>query len=339
MSDTLESRLDELRNDFAGVEGMPFKHFFCPILWIDEATELCLGHVVNKAFRRSSGIRVVQRKDVDGFYGSVVEAQFEVMVASGGKSASELMFDPNLNRKIRPRITVDGEECEYYPYKGHKGPDDTLGQIRLDDGSQMEVVLKKSPSEVAAAENGNWQVDVDRDYRIAAVATLIKAAHLTLFHMLGYSYALSAAGEYVGRQILGTFYLENREKSLKHAREAADSYFGQFATMVRPLTMVGDPPSQGTAEDNTVFVCRGTSRRPFAMGVFVRIEEQLHCVLVPAFDHPDAVPTYLDFLQNANETLAKTLVRYNRVSRSWEPITEDPTQITWPKKHESFRFA
>jgi hypothetical protein len=55
--------------------GNPFKCFYCPILQTDEETELCMGHIVNKSIPNSCRKCVVQRKDVDGFYGVVVEAE------------------------------------------------------------------------------------------------------------------------------------------------------------------------------------------------------------------------------------------------------------------------
>ncbi len=45
----LTKRIEALRNDFASVRGKPFEHFYCPILMRDEQTEICCGHIVNKA--------------------------------------------------------------------------------------------------------------------------------------------------------------------------------------------------------------------------------------------------------------------------------------------------
>jgi hypothetical protein len=55
--------------DYEAVVGNPFGHFYCPILLEDIPGELCMGHVINKSFANSSRKRVVQRKDVDGFFG------------------------------------------------------------------------------------------------------------------------------------------------------------------------------------------------------------------------------------------------------------------------------
>ena len=50
------------------------RRFFCPILMVEEKAELCKGHLLPQ----SVGGRdwVVQRKDVDSFFGTFVEADF-----------------------------------------------------------------------------------------------------------------------------------------------------------------------------------------------------------------------------------------------------------------------
>jgi hypothetical protein len=67
------TRLEELRADFARVNGKPFEHFYCPILLKDEPGELCDGHIVPEAFGKRT---IPQRKDVDNFYGAAAEADF-----------------------------------------------------------------------------------------------------------------------------------------------------------------------------------------------------------------------------------------------------------------------
>jgi hypothetical protein len=65
------------------------------------------------------------------------------------------------------------------------------------------------PTNVLTAAGKHWEIEISRDVRIPMMVSVIKAAHLTLFEMLGYRYALSLAGYFVGRQILGEFYLQN----------------------------------------------------------------------------------------------------------------------------------
>lgn len=339
MADETKSALSQLRDDFTAIEGKPFNHFFCPILWKDEAAELCRGHVVNESFGGSVDTVILQRKDVDGFYGRVVEAEFQALIALKEKPFGEPMFDSKLNRTIRPRITIDGEDCRYYIFKGHKAPAHTLVRMERRGGSTVDLVVQKSPSDLAAADGKKCQLIIEGDYRIAALASLIKAAHLTLFYQLGYRYALSAAGAHIGHAILGTFFMENCNKSTLQARRAAASYFPEFATMVRPLELARRGVFRGTVEDNQLLAFYASSGTMFAIGVFVRTNELLHCVLIPNFEHADAVPIYLDFLANSNEWISAKVAMYDRGRGCWQTNNDKPIPIMWPKGGEGFRPA
>src|SRR5688572_9727933 len=98
----LEQRIDACRADFQKERGVPFKHFFCPILHRDEPVELCRAHVVNEKFE-SCREWVPQRKDVDNFYGAAVEADFVSITRDRQKNSLEIWFDTDLRRKHRPK--------------------------------------------------------------------------------------------------------------------------------------------------------------------------------------------------------------------------------------------
>ena len=55
--------------------------------------------------------------------------------------------------------------------------------------------------------------------------------------------------------------------------------------------------------------------------MIVRTNQLLHAVLLPSFDHPDGVATYLDFMKNPNESIASKLVHWNGERRCWETDT------------------
>src|SRR5690242_20425778 len=115
----MKAKLNYLRSDFESLTGAPFVHFHCPILGVDEATELCLGHVVNKQLPSSTGKCVVQRHDVDHFYGSAFEEDFQDSIILHGKSIHEILFDANLRQRIRITCLLDGVEVGFYEYREH----------------------------------------------------------------------------------------------------------------------------------------------------------------------------------------------------------------------------
>ena len=118
-SDPLDRQLEILREDYARVEQQPFQHFYCPILCKDEKAELCLGHVVPNSIPNSCRARIVQRKDVDGFFGTVVEADFAALIQVQTGGLKEVFSNSSLGKKMRPRMTVDGQECEHFYSKNH----------------------------------------------------------------------------------------------------------------------------------------------------------------------------------------------------------------------------
>lgn len=116
----IEYRLQRMRQDFLVHSGAPFKHFFCPMLLRDEDAVLCMAHIVNQAIKDSFRDWVVQRKDVDGFYGRVFEADFTAMVQA--QESGHAFFDANLRKKLDTQIILNGEECPHYETKSREVP-------------------------------------------------------------------------------------------------------------------------------------------------------------------------------------------------------------------------
>jgi hypothetical protein len=255
----LERVLPHLQKDYQNVNGRPFNHFFCPILFRDEPVDLCMGHIINRDIPRSSRKRVVQRKDVDSFYGKAFESDFVALAQVRDKKIQDVVFDPDLNKKLRPKIFAGNEECDYHSARGHKTPDQTAIVMRYKDGRIWDIVLHKKPPDFVAQAEEKWNVVVEHDCRVPAVVSLIKAAYLTLFRLLGYRYVLSASGYDVGHDILGSFFRRFHDKSAAEARHAAAAYFKPYIHMVRPVAEFSGPPSLGTIEDRHLFACFGTS--------------------------------------------------------------------------------
>ena len=47
MHPRLEARLNAVRADFEKWQGKPFRHFYCPILHVDERVPLQMGHIIS----------------------------------------------------------------------------------------------------------------------------------------------------------------------------------------------------------------------------------------------------------------------------------------------------
>jgi hypothetical protein len=303
----VQNHLPALLEDYRRVTGVPFRHFYCPILHKDEDTKLCMGHIVNQKIDHSCRKAVVQRHDVDSFYGRVVEREFINFNALRGSTIEDVLLKKDLRKRIHPRITADGQECEYYRDKGHKARDQTRVILETPGGKEVKLILKMEPANLRAAASKRWQIAVEGDYRLSALVSMIKAAYLTLFSMLGYRYALSAAGLAVGYDILGRFYLENCDKGSDEVTEEAVRYFSQYVHMLRPMHGLEEALPQGTIEDNRLTVCYSITGQAFAAVVCVRTNAARHAVLMPLFEDHDMAMLYWEFLQSEreNETVAR----------------------------------
>jgi hypothetical protein len=166
-TEEIRRNLAVLQADYTRVNGSPFQHFFCPILHRDELTELCMGHIVSQKLPNYCRARVVQRKDVDGFYGEVVEPEFATLIQARSGTLKDVVFDPELGKKMRPKIVVDGQEVDHYPFRGHAIPKQHAGFVlEHKEGSELRLVLRKSRDEILEDLTKDWKLVVERDCRI-----------------------------------------------------------------------------------------------------------------------------------------------------------------------------
>jgi hypothetical protein len=328
MNPDLHRRLEELRADYADCCGEPFKHFFCPILAVDEESDLQKGHIVNEAFARSSRAWVVQRRDVDSFFGTHFEADFETIQYRDRKSTLEILSSPKIGRSFKLRILRNGKSILYTTRQGDL-PKVFTPLLLEDQGKTVSIGIKLSTDEILATAGEKWQFDMFKDFRVSAFVTLIKSAHLTLFHMLGYRYAVSAAGTFVGHDILGQFYLNNLNSTRDVVQANARSYFRNFQHMMRPIVS-SEVNFKGTVTDQVLFICVGTSGRRWGKIVFVKTAHLFHAVLIPVFDDVESVPTFLDFLSNDNEYINVETAQFDPKRKCWL-ANPNRTRICWPK--------
>ena len=319
------NKLEALRAEYAQITGQPFSTFFCPILFRDEPAELCEAHVVNKAFPGSDRSTVVQRADVDSFFGSKFEADFVLLAERGKYDPVDVLTDPNLRRKLRPRVTVDGKTVLHYTPHGDVPAIHSRLAVERPDGTPVPLVLKMEPSDTLSALDGKWEILIEKDVRLPALVSLLKAAHLTLFALLGYSYGLSAAGRFVGWDILGTFVARNLTLDRAALTQNAYEHFAEFANLVRPMVI---PPDyiQGTISDNQLFLCT-SSQGPWAFMVFVRAGKDIHAVLVPVMESAEGAARFARFLSAPS---ARFEVRRAKFSDDHWDVAKDARMIDWP---------
>jgi hypothetical protein len=320
----LHRRIAEFNTNYTTETGNATNHFFCPILFKDENVEMCRAHIVNDKLRTNSAW-VPQRKDIDNFYGSVIEAEFVGVIEDLGKDLSEVFLDRESRRKHKPKIELEGKEIEYFFPKGV--PPEVIGQTTVDvaKGSGATIAqmnLKISPEALLAAERREMVLVLERDYRPWVIAAVLKAAHLSLFQMMGYHHVFSSTGIFLA-SILRDFYeLTGGNHSV--ADEVVTRYFSAHEAMIAPLFVKDNGVLRGSAEDNMFLTCFTGSDVPFIFGVIVRAKRHRFCVFLPT---DQATDTYFGFLKNHPQSVRARLTRF-RNSKDlstlvWEIDTHD----------------
>ena len=317
--------LPGLRADYAEVTGRPFGHFFCPFLYRDEAAELCEGHVVPESFGASS-VKVIQRKDVDNFFGSAFEGDF-VGSKYGGLRVNDVIADPKLSRRFRPKLEVDGRSIDYYRPTGPI-PSRHSKVILDGPGGDFALAVKAPPDELRALTEGKWRITMLKDLRVPALVSSLKAAHLTLFSMLGYRYVLSAGGHLLGHDILGKFFHDYGGRPKAETVARAPSHFAEFGRIVATMLDVPDT-FRGTVDESAVYLCERGSIR-WGMIVMVRtLPGPILSVLVPLSEQSIAAKMYLDFIRRPIREEIVVRLAWFRGDR-WE-CAKDTVLAQWPR--------
>jgi hypothetical protein len=160
--------------------------------------------------------------------------------------------DPQLYKSLRPQVILDGARIDHFVANGPIPSHWAALEFRH-DRDEVRLGLKMTPDRLASVTREfDWQFEVSRDLRVPAVVSVLKAAHLSMFELLGYSYALRPGGLWLGH-VLGEFYRENAERSNRDILRGAAEYFAPLTAMVRPV--VAPPALTGTIDDRWVHFC------------------------------------------------------------------------------------
>jgi hypothetical protein len=326
----LERAIAHYRADYESYFGKPCTHFCCPILGRDEDVEMCRGHLVALG---SDNLWVPQRKDVDNFYGSVVEADLATIVEDRGEDPWVLLLDPKRSKRHKFRMEVGGEAVQHYIARSDhdRAPGHTFVQIRDENNRSLcNIGIKVSPDDLPDSEY-RLEVIVERDFRPSVIASMLKAAHLTMFRLLGYDHVDSPGGRYIS-DILKNFF-ESHDGSHSVTEEEVELYFRRYESMVTPL-WIGDNDLRGTAEDNLLISCWGMSAGPFAIGVVVKVKQEYFCVFLPT-DCGKTINTYFSFLKEPPKFVTTRMIKFcdgsDGQGTRWE-TSEKTRQI--PLNHE-----
>ena len=214
-SDAMKKQLESLQADYARVTGKPFKRFYCPIMGKDdEKAELCLGHVINRKLPNSSKKTIVQRKDVDGFYGRLMEPAFVTIMRMQSQSKGQNFYDPEIRKKVGMQVLVDGEPCEYYEDQGHAVPPQyTKRALRSTEFGDLNIVLKK---EIDKRVRLTFRLAHDREDRNDRFSPQGRISH-ALSDSGATDSRSSEGGQEIGYNVIGKFFREHEHDETEDA--------------------------------------------------------------------------------------------------------------------------
>lgn len=325
MKAEIQKQLELLKTDYESVSDRSWQHFFCPILWRDEKTELCRGHVINQAFDNADRSWIVQRKDVDNHFGTLFESDFLALEQKGDLQVDDILVDKRLSRQFRPTISVDGQSVDFFV--ANEDVPESFSELTFHSPQgSVKLGLKISPNEMEEYLDGKWEIAIDKDVRLPALVSLLKSAHLTLFHMLGFQYALSAGGYFLGKEVLGDFFLKTRTMERRSAIEEAKVHFKKYQSLVRPVIELSFD-SDGTLTDNTLLLCM-IGDRFWAFNVFIQTGTQLHGVLVPILEDSESAARFHRFLSVPFPEFPVKIARMGE-ERVWK-IHSETLSLPWP---------
>jgi hypothetical protein len=326
MKTKLSAKLQAMCSDFEEVTGKSFSHYFCPILLVDEKTELCEAHIVNKAFPNTARSWTIQRKDVDGFFGRHFESEFlKIEYKVNNMSPDQVVFNSQLAKIFRPSINIRDKPVGYY-YTNGEVPSYHSKFIFSSQKETPSLVLKVAPGKIEEQTfQDDFQIEINNDLRLSSLVSLLKSAYLTLFEMLGYRYSLSVAGITIGFGALGEFYYNNRDIEDKNQfTENAKKHFENYVNLVRP---VENMPFDfiGTCKDKRFFLCENNGVF-WGCIVFIKISTSLHAVLLPIYDNEAGEKEFFRFIESPGVISARE-GRYN--GNSWQ-LSKAKTKMNWP---------
>ncbi len=226
-----QEQIQSYVDDYRVVMGVRKTKFVCPMSLREcELNEIVGGHIVNDALGYSYNETVPVWGRIDNWYGSRIEAPFIEFIRLGRTSGLDLML-------AQPQLTVKFEEGGD-ELKAFIVPDDEVeqkkGQLPVlmlsREGVEFHLGIKTwlgDPRVPGRADAGGAEIGWASKFIPAhCVATMLKVAHLTMFHLIGYKLLKDPCADSV-RRLLVQYFQDDMD------RKAASTHFRQFANAAK----------------------------------------------------------------------------------------------------------
>lgn len=233
----LGTNITHFRADYASVRGEPFRNFYCPILHVDENVPLSAGHIIPRSLGGTT--KVLQRRDVDNWFGSFFEAEAKDAISYG-------LGEDDLLRKFLSGDSKDAKDLKRFKKLMKLHPDaDRINVLPRNVDGKTQIFAK--PGDLGGAEGKlKVQFGIELDPRSSILTTALRTCHLSWFHRCGYRYVFSKEGWSLA-WILRTIYeefLEPRQGVSRtesgslmsdRVKQEVNEFCFSFANLIRPL--------------------------------------------------------------------------------------------------------
>ena len=295
------------QDNYAEVTGRHSDGYFCPILQVAAQTDLIGGHIIPQS-QAVTNLRIPQRKDVDEFYGTAFEADFEV--------ATKMILDEvgfsdiiagTIPRAPKPTFRIGETDFEFYfPKEGTSLPEGHSMARLVTEENEQDIAVKLSPKQILALNDTVINTTVEHDAIPEVTATVLKAAHLSLFAMQGYQYLYTAAGQMLADILKRPFQLCDGRRPAR-IKEDLRECFAAHANMIKP--MVGTA-FEGSIIDGFFLLCLGTTTPCFSFAVLVPMRRQLFAVFLPTPNYDPGLENYHSFLRNPPTSINTSFMKF-----------------------------
>jgi hypothetical protein len=291
-----EDQLARLNADYTALTGKVVEGFVCPVtLQDDPHAELCDGHVLNEGIKKASRVTVIQRKDVDNYYGRTIEPDLVEMLNAPVSTPQELV------RRARDLTITTPSGDKLQAFFGNSKARKRFQQVDLRnrDGTPFASPFLKAGELEARLYKGlevEWTMTVTNS---AVVGSFVKSSYLALFRMLGYRWVHSADGDKV-RRALAAFYHN------KASKEQSLDYFSEFSGSIAVVLSDAFDDVEDTLEGGSLLFHYAEGDRItgllFAVTCLFRVNDRVVTVTLPCSQREGyyfvAIRHYQAFLNN-----------------------------------------
>lgn len=297
MAEIDSEELEQWKREHVRARGTRPAVFMCPIT-LQEASsvdDLMNGHILNHGIISANRTQVIQVGDVDSHFGGTIEPQLINLANLEYYNQNDFL---NRARTIEAISTMGKIHPAFIPSPKSR-PKAIDVPLKDATGSVYKTVFVNAPPEDRAsiqegAISGTIEITGG-----AITGSLLKAAYLAMFRMVGYDIAYNWAGDYV-RRTLASFAIKKMDK------HTAAQHFASFKGAARIATGDGAKYLPDTVATGYVFLHVSQSDLLFAMSCLFKLNHITFIVTIPAFFSGEeffpALVRYTDHLTCPSET-------------------------------------